>query len=145
MRGTAVLQHVFVKSVPRDLEDGILYVSIDFATVMHKCACGCGNQVVTPLSPADWTLSFDGQSISLHPSIGNWSFACRSHYWIRKGRIVWAEQWSDAEIAANRRHDNAALETHHSSRTKAHKEVPAIAAPSPPAKPWWRRILDRVR
>ena len=27
---------------------------------------------------------------TLDPSIGNWSFACRSHYFMRKGRVVWA-------------------------------------------------------
>ena len=32
---------------------------------------------------------FDGRTISLNPSIGNWSYPCRSHYWIKGNRVVW--------------------------------------------------------
>jgi len=34
--------------------------------------------VVTPLSPTGWSLIFDGETVSLYPSIGNWNFPCRS-------------------------------------------------------------------
>ena len=61
--------------------------------------------MVTPFSPTDWQLTFDGVSISLYPSIGNWSLACRSHYRIKRGKVQWAGQWSDEEIAAGRAHD----------------------------------------
>jgi len=60
--------------------------------------CGCNNEVVTPLSPTDWQLTFDGESVSLNPSIGNWSFKCKSHYWIVKDTIKMARKWSDDEI-----------------------------------------------
>jgi len=36
--------------------------------------------------------------ISLHPSIGNWSFECRSHYWIRNNQVVWAGGLTDEQI-----------------------------------------------
>lgn len=87
------MKHQFVEFIPDELEDGILYVSITYATVLHKCGCGCGNEVVTPLSPMDWQLTFNGETISLFPSIGNWSFPCRSHYWIRKNEVVWVKDW----------------------------------------------------
>ena len=105
----AVLEitHKFVDLIPDELEPEVLYVSLDYATVTHLCFCGCGQEVVTPLSPTDWKLTFDGVSISLSPSIGNWSFPCRSHYWIRSGRILWAENWSDEEIAVGRELDKA--------------------------------------
>ena len=64
--------------------------------------CGCGNEVVTPLSPSDWELNYNGESISLHPSIGNWSFDCQSHYWVRNNEIVWAEKWSKERIDNSR-------------------------------------------
>jgi hypothetical protein len=60
--------------------------------------CGCNNEVVTPLSPTDWQLTFDGESVSLNPSIGNWSFKCKSHYWIVKDTIKMVRKWSDDEI-----------------------------------------------
>lgn len=89
------LTHVFVKNVPEKLEAGIIYVSIEYATVIHKCCCGCGNEVVTPLSPKDWQLTFDGESVSLRPSIGNWNFKCQSHYIITKNRVEWCPKWDD--------------------------------------------------
>jgi hypothetical protein len=79
--------HKFVEFFPNDLEDDVIYVSFTYATVNHKCRCGCGNEVVTPLSPTDWKLTFDGVSITLYPSIGNWNFDCRSHYWIKTRRL----------------------------------------------------------
>lgn len=80
----------FVDQVPEDLENGVVYVSIPFSTVIHKCCCGCGHEVVTPLSPRGWQLIFDGESVSLHPSIGNRALPCRSHYWIKTNRVHWA-------------------------------------------------------
>lgn len=102
MSRIARLRHVFVDELPEQLEDGVLYVSMPFATAAHRCCCGCGYEVVTPLSRADWVLLFDGESVSLEPSIGNWSFPCQSHYWIDRGVVVWARPWSKAQIAAGR-------------------------------------------
>jgi hypothetical protein len=39
----------------------------------------------------------------LFPSIGNWNLECKSHYWIRSGRVVWDKRWSDDRIKAGRR------------------------------------------
>lgn len=64
----------FVEFIPDELQDATLYVSMRFATVSHLCACGCRSKVVTPLKPTDWKLTFDGKTITLYPSIGNWSF-----------------------------------------------------------------------
>jgi hypothetical protein len=72
------LSHEFVKSVPEKLDDGVLYVSMEYRTAIHKCCCGCGERVVTPFSPKSWKMTFDGKTISIHPSIGNWSFACQN-------------------------------------------------------------------
>ena len=48
------LQHRFVAVIPDELEDRVLYVSIEYTTVMHTCCCGCGSEVATPLSPTGW-------------------------------------------------------------------------------------------
>lgn len=102
------LEHRFIRSVPRELVSGILYVSMDYAKAVHSCCCGCGEQVVTPLSPTDWKMTYDGASVSLMPSIGNWQLPCRSHYVIRQGRVIEAEPWSAAQIAAEQRRDKVA-------------------------------------
>jgi len=103
-----ILKHEFVEYIPEHVVDGAIYVSIRFATALHKCCCGCGNEVVTPLSPTDWKVTFDGETISLHPSIGNWNFPCQSHYWIKRNVITWAPQWSRDQIAAGRADDQRA-------------------------------------
>jgi len=94
-----LLNHEFVEFIPNIIENDTIYISISFATATHLCCCGCGIKVVTPFSPSDWKLTFDGESISLHPSIGNWQFPCRSHYWIRENKVVWvAENWKDKNV-----------------------------------------------
>ncbi len=102
------LTHEFVEFIPTELRDGILYVSVAYATATHRCCCGCGSEVVTPLTPTDWKMIFDGQTVSLDPSIGNWSFPCRSHYWVRRNRVRWAGSWSREEVEVGRARDRAA-------------------------------------
>lgn len=58
------------------------------------------------LNPKDWKLTYDGETVSLHPSIGNWSFNCQSHYWIRHSKVVWSEKWSKKKIEFNRLFDH---------------------------------------
>ncbi|MBS1623426.1 MAG: hypothetical protein JST83_05365 [Bacteroidetes bacterium] len=95
--------HKFVELIPDTLEEGILYISIEYGTALHKCACGCGKEVVTPLAPDGWELTYNGKTVSLSPSIGNWNFDCNSHYWIRKSEIRWARIWSDSKINETRK------------------------------------------
>lgn len=99
------LTHRFVETMPENLESGILYISMKYSTVAHKCCCGCGNEVITPITPTDWKLLYNGESISLDPSIGNWNFECKSHYWIKNSLIHWAAMWTDEEIQTGRIED----------------------------------------
>lgn len=108
MKRGKILTHEFVEFIPDVLKDGTLYVSMAYATAVHKCCCGCGREVITPLSPTDWRLIFDGRTISLDPSIGNWGFDCKSHYWIIRDKVKWARQWSQKEIDTGRTHDRQA-------------------------------------
>lgn len=96
------ITHTFVEFIPDQLDEGTLYVSIPFATAVHRCFCGCGREVVTPLSPTDWKMTFDGKTVSLDPSVGSWNIPCKSHYWIRQNKIVWAGRWTDNEITGAR-------------------------------------------
>lgn len=110
MRREIILKHEFVEYIPKDVREGTIYVSIPYATAIHKCCCGCGGEVVTPLSPTDWKLIFDGESVSLDPSIGNWNFVCQSHYWIKHNRVTWAPRWSREKIESGRAYDRLAKE-----------------------------------
>ena len=110
------ISHKFVEFIPDQLEDGVLYISVSYGTAIHKCCCGCQQEVVTPISPTDWELTFNGKTVSLYPSIGNWNFKCRSHYWIRKNRIIWSESWSDSKIKKARDSDKKQKEKYFGKR-----------------------------
>lgn len=99
------LQPQFVEFIPEKLDDGKIYISKTYATAVHKCCCGCGQKVVTPLSSTGWRLTVDRGKVSLYPSIGNWSFPCRSHYWVTRDEIQWSYDFTQREINAARRYD----------------------------------------
>lgn len=130
------LEPVFVEFIPpeRELEPGKLYVSMIYATTTHLCASGCGMKVVLPLSPAKWHLKFDGDSISISPSVGNWDYPCRSHYWIRENKIIWAGQWDEKRVAAGRRNDQQDVDEYFTEKPK--KQAPV-------KKGFWDRLFGK--
>jgi hypothetical protein len=145
-----------VEFIPEQLEEGVLYISERYRTAVHKCCCGCGQEVVTPLSPAEWSVRRDGNRVSLWPSIGNWSYPCRSHYVIRDNYVLEAKAMTDRQIQqvkANDRADKAAQ----IRRTNHAKEMATLALkPNVPITPaherqpsmnwlqhlirWWRAL-----
>ncbi|MCX5000758.1 DUF6527 family protein [Streptomyces longwoodensis] len=120
MTAQDTLRPVFTETFPETMDAGVLYVSIPYRTCSHLCCCGCGHEIITPLSPAQWSITYDGQNVSLTPSIGNWVLPCRSHYWIRDGRIRWSRHYSTAENAQNRDRDRHLLAQH----TEEHRPRP---------------------
>jgi hypothetical protein len=136
----ATMQHRFVEFIPEVLEDGVLYVSLEYTTATHRCCCGCGAEVVTPLSPTDWRLIFDGKTASLEPSIGNWSLPCRSHYWITRNHVRWAPAWSEDQIAAGRAYDARAKRDYYDAADD--KRAPQPTTPSLPKPTLWTRFWN---
>jgi len=120
-----------VHYMPKELEPGALYVSEEFGTAAHLCPCGCGSKIRTPLGPTEWSFKETKGEPTLYPSIGNWQQACKSHYWIQEGRIVWAAQWTPEQIAAGCQAEEL--------RRKAYYET--LYARSS----WWRRILKLLK
>lgn len=146
MKPAVPLRYEFVEHIPSDLKDGTIYVSMAYATAVHKCCCGCGNEVVTPFSPTDWKLIFDGESISLHPSIGNWSFDCKSHYFIRRNRVIWVPKWSQEEINIGRARDRSAkkryFETADTAPDYMAQENLGSLESSKAKKGFWRKLIN---
>lgn len=98
------LRPEFVEYIPTVLEEGILYISMKYATAVHLCACGCRQKVVTPISPNAWSLLYDGEGITLSPSIGNYEQDCMSHYFIRRNRIIrCSNNWDKVDISKRRK------------------------------------------
>jgi hypothetical protein len=101
----------FVEFIPERLSEGVLYVSRRYRTASHLCCCGCSREVVTPINPAKWNLlEHPDGSVTLSSSVGNWGFPCKSHYWVIRNKIQWAEAFSAAKIAAVQAHDRQAVE-----------------------------------
>ena len=126
MSGVERLTPEFVDSFPAEMASGILYVSIAYRTTGHLCCCGCGNEVIAPLAPAQWALTYDGHNVSLAPSIGNWSLECQSHYVIRRNRVLWRPNFTPKEIADNRANDRAVLD--HFEQTEADAPINCVSA-----------------
>lgn len=85
---TRKLKTMEVECVPEKLEQGIIYVSRKYGTAIHLCACGCGEQTVTPFRGViAWELTDGAEGVTLRPSIGNQNFPCGSHYWITNGDV----------------------------------------------------------
>lgn len=63
------------------------------AYALMLCPCGCNKKVYLNLLPGNkptWKIFIRKRAPTLTPSIWNTS-GCQSHYFIRSGRVVWAE------------------------------------------------------
>jgi len=126
MTKTDVLKPEFVGAIPGNLEPGVLYICEKYRTASHLCCCGCGTKVATPLKPTFWSLTKKGSTVSLHPSVGNWSLPCKSHYVIQDNRVLWAGVFTDDEIASVKAQDSADQDAYFNRRPKR----------------WWQRVFD---
>ncbi len=145
------LEPRFVTTVPRQLEPGVLYVSMEYGTVVHSCCCGCGEKVVTPLTPTDWSITFNGESVSLWPSIGSWNLPCQSHYVIKGNRVLESGRWNRQMIDAEISRDNEAKAKYY-KRTVSNETEPSLAHPidietgsqTYARQSFWKTILSRL-
>ncbi|MFV0453908.1 MAG: DUF6527 family protein [Pseudomonas sp.] len=130
-------RHEFMDYLPEELSEGTLYISLPHRTVAHLCACGCRREVVTPLAPTEWGLYFDGVNVSLHPSIGNWNFACRSHYFIRNSQVRWAADMSKAAVDGVRAQSQAQRKVYSGHKPiSAREELGSEAHPAQQGATW---------
>lgn len=129
-----------VESFPRPLEAGMLYYSERFSGAAHACACGCGMEVITPISPVQWRITRNARGVSLRPSIGNWNFPCRSHYWIIDSVVHWSSGMTVDQIRAGRAYNSALREQYF--KAKNTEKSPSILQSSPSADQ--RNLLARM-
>lgn len=135
-----------VGSIPEVLQANTLYVTTDGDVAGHLCACGCGREVITPLTPTDWSITISRRGATLFPSIGNWAFPCRSHYFIWDGAIVWARDMSAEAIEQGRRRDKARKQDYYE---KLNGQPKSKIEPPPPQyqsmiqrlRAWWSRLF----
>lgn len=95
------LELVHCDTIPKELEIGKLYVSKKYQTTNHICPCGkenCGIEVPLPIYDKDnnniygkeggWEYTETAGKATIYPSIGNYSYPCESHYWIRNNKVI---------------------------------------------------------
>ena len=132
MKGEAHVTHEFVEFIPDDLKEGTIYISLKYCTVVHRCCCGCGREVVTPLSLTAWKLIFDGETVSLYPSIGSWNLPCQSHYFITKSKVIWARKWTKNQIERGRKREARAKDDYYAEKDR---DLESPINSSPPTHP----------
>lgn len=113
----------FVEFIPQIIEADTLYICDEYSIAVHLCCCGCGEKVVTPLSPVDWQYKLGPNGVSLSPSIGNWDYACRSHYVIRENSVIWANSMSETQIKLVKQRDYVDKQAYIAQRNSASKSV----------------------
>jgi hypothetical protein len=123
MTARSRIRLVHVEFMPKVLESDTLYVSEAYSTAAHLCACGCGSKIRTPLGPTEWTVQVTRNGPTLRPSVGNWQHACRSHYLITDGDVVWADSWTADEIMEGRHREESRRQAYYESR------VPPVRGP----------------
>lgn len=126
---TEIFAPVLTEYIPRTLEPHTFYISDVYHTTAHLCACGCGTKVFLPLSPAEWRVRFDEAGITVRPSVGNWEFPCRSHYFITENAVQWASAWDQDRVENARRRDDHDLDAYLDARKRSK---------------FWRRLGDWI-
>jgi hypothetical protein len=139
MRPPRDIRHEFIELAPKTLEEGVLYVSIEYASAVHNCFCGCRIKVATPISPTDWKLTFDGDTVSLGPSVGNWEFPCKSHYFVERNVVRWAGDMTREEIEEGRAADRLRKVAYYSD------SMVASTTPTRPDRPTLRFLAASGR
>ena len=68
-----------------------------FEMAAVACACGCGHRVMLNLLDQH-QLVIEGGLPTVTPSILVSDAPCLSHFFIRRGQVQWAEQWSKKTV-----------------------------------------------
>lgn len=89
--GRIVAEH----PAPEDLVRGVLSVVVDGGLrkwACLRCPCGCGEKIMLSLATQrnpHWTVTLDWlERPTAWPSVRQVT-QCRSHYWVKRGRIIW--------------------------------------------------------
>ena len=91
-------------------------------------------------------MIYDGEAISLKPSVGNWSFDCKSHYWITNNEVKWSLKWSDETIHKVRAVEDSEREEYYKNKDSQNLEEGLsysveLSKPEPKKKSWFQKLL----
>lgn len=78
----------FIELMPKEIEEGILYISLVYSTTCHKCFCGCGVETFAPIGKDGWKQTNINGFVSLSPSLQQ-RLECQSHYHLTENKVIW--------------------------------------------------------
>ena len=96
MRGRAY-RIIESDSLPPQVGPYEFYYSRRFEMAALACACGCGHRVMLNLLDQHH-LVIEGEFPTVTPSILVSDAPCLSHFFIRRGQVEWAQQWSKKTV-----------------------------------------------
>ncbi len=89
-------KHQYVNYVPEKINSNTIYLVGNegyYWQAVMLCPCGCDKTLNMSLMKEhhpSWNIKFNSDRIiTLHPSI-NRTVGCKSHFFLRNGKIVWA-------------------------------------------------------
>jgi hypothetical protein len=115
-----------VERLPSVLDEETVYVSEEYELAALKCACGCEHRVTLLLNDGHTVTEIAGLA-DISPSIGVWDAECKSHFFIRRGKVIWGKEFSDAEIRSAMRRQLA-----------SHVQGPVRS------QPWYRSLAEWI-
>jgi len=115
-----------VDRLPSVVDENVVYVCDEYEIAALKCACGCGHTVTLLLDDGHQVRDVEGFA-DISPSIGVWDAACKSHFWIRQGNVIWGRTFSEHEI-------RAAM----GEQLSRHLELTQLS------RPWYKRLANWI-
>ena len=112
--------------LPQTVGPGEFHYSRRFEMGALACACGCGHRIMLNLLDQH-SLKIEDGLPTVSPSILAADSPCLSHFWLKRGRVVFAEKWSQVQVEKVM---SAQLSRHLHSDRRAR------------SLPWWRRSLN---
>lgn len=95
--------YMIIDDLPETPLDDIIYIigeNDNYWMLGFKCPCGCNELIQLNLleeaSPS-WNYFLTDNIISIRPSIWR-NTGCKSHFFIHKGNVKWANSWSSETL-----------------------------------------------
>ena len=95
---SAYVYHIIVsESLPSHIEPFEFHYSRRFEMAALACPCGCGHRVMLNLLDQHQLL-IEEDLPTVVPSILVSDAPCVSHFFIRRGRVEWAQRWNEKTV-----------------------------------------------
>ncbi len=92
-----VYRIIETEKLPAQVKPFEFHYSRRFEMAALACACGCGHRIMLNLLDQHRLVIEEGLP-TVKPSILVSDAPCLSHFFIKRGQVEWAQQWSKEEV-----------------------------------------------